>query len=72
MILLGLCAFNGTYEVMAFCMSTECIIDYPAGATQVKWNRQDGNILASSHMNEVLIWDKRVRQTLFIVSTHSY
>ncbi|KAI0646043.1 hypothetical protein C8Q79DRAFT_1110779 [Trametes meyenii] len=29
------------------------------GATQVKWNRVDGNILASSHYNEVLIWDRR-------------
>ncbi|KAI0316197.1 hypothetical protein OF83DRAFT_1196593 [Amylostereum chailletii] len=27
--------------------------------TQVKWNRQDGHLLASSHMNEVLIWDRR-------------
>ncbi|KAI0689793.1 hypothetical protein BC835DRAFT_1367485 [Cytidiella melzeri] len=32
---------------------------FNAGATQVKWNRQDGNLLASSHMNEVLIWDRR-------------
>ncbi|KAK7689506.1 hypothetical protein QCA50_007298 [Cerrena zonata] len=30
-----------------------------AGGTQVKWNRQDGNVLASSHQNEVLIWDRR-------------
>ncbi|KAI0746476.1 hypothetical protein C8Q80DRAFT_1320359 [Daedaleopsis nitida] len=30
----------------------------PAG-TQVKWNRVDGNILASSHSNGVLIWDRR-------------
>ncbi|KAI0674045.1 hypothetical protein C8Q78DRAFT_1143275 [Trametes maxima] len=29
------------------------------GATQVKWNRVDGNILASSHYNEVLVWDRR-------------
>ncbi|KAI0654949.1 hypothetical protein C8Q70DRAFT_1083983 [Cubamyces menziesii] len=29
------------------------------GGTQVKWNRVDGNILASSHSNEVLIWDRR-------------
>ncbi len=35
----------------------------PAGGTQVKWNRQDGNVLASSHMNEVLIWDRRVRRS---------
>ncbi|KAH9947305.1 hypothetical protein B0H21DRAFT_739747 [Amylocystis lapponica] len=32
---------------------------FNAGGTQVKWNRQDGNILASSHLNEVLIWDRR-------------
>ncbi|KAI0345160.1 hypothetical protein BDW22DRAFT_1354052 [Trametopsis cervina] len=32
---------------------------FNAGATQVKWNRSDGNLLASSHMNEVLIWDRR-------------
>ncbi|KAI0368548.1 hypothetical protein BV20DRAFT_969152 [Pilatotrama ljubarskyi] len=29
------------------------------GGTQVKWNRVDGNIIASSHSNEVLIWDRR-------------
>ncbi|KAI6032602.1 hypothetical protein F5J12DRAFT_795392 [Pisolithus orientalis] len=32
---------------------------FNAGGTQVKWNRQDANVLASSHMNEVLIWDRR-------------
>ncbi|CAL1710706.1 unnamed protein product [Somion occarium] len=32
---------------------------FNAGGTQVKWNRQDGNMLASSHLNEVLIWDRR-------------
>ncbi|KAI0258544.1 hypothetical protein BC834DRAFT_835341 [Gloeopeniophorella convolvens] len=32
---------------------------FNAGGTQVKWNRQDGNVLASSHLNEVLIWDRR-------------
>ncbi|KAI0952525.1 hypothetical protein AcV7_008300 [Taiwanofungus camphoratus] len=32
---------------------------FNSGGTQVKWNRQDGNILASSHLNEVLIWDRR-------------
>ncbi|KAH0828570.1 hypothetical protein J3R83DRAFT_2840 [Lanmaoa asiatica] len=31
----------------------------PSGGTQVKWNRQDPNVLASSHMDEVLIWDRR-------------
>ncbi|KAI0029908.1 hypothetical protein K488DRAFT_55342 [Vararia minispora EC-137] len=32
---------------------------FNSGGTQVKWNRQDGHILASSHMNQVLIWDRR-------------
>lgn len=37
---------------------------FPAAGTQVKWNRIDGNILASSHSNQVLIWDRRVRWSL--------
>ncbi|KZT12899.1 uncharacterized protein LAESUDRAFT_719207 [Laetiporus sulphureus 93-53] len=32
---------------------------FGAGGTQVKWNRQDGNLLASSHQNVVLLWDRR-------------
>ncbi|KAG0709286.1 hypothetical protein DFH29DRAFT_887529 [Suillus ampliporus] len=32
---------------------------FNAGGTQVKWNRQNPHVLASSHMNEVLIWDRR-------------
>ncbi|KAG8221615.1 hypothetical protein J3R82DRAFT_1892 [Butyriboletus roseoflavus] len=32
---------------------------FNSGGTQVKWNRQDPNVLASSHMDEVLIWDRR-------------
>ncbi|KAF5346263.1 hypothetical protein D9756_011276 [Leucocoprinus leucothites] len=36
-----------------------CFSAFKAGGTQVKWNRKDGNILASSHANEVLIWDRR-------------
>ncbi|TFK18369.1 hypothetical protein FA15DRAFT_760641 [Coprinopsis marcescibilis] len=32
---------------------------FKAAGTQVKWNRQDGNFLASSHGSEVLIWDRR-------------
>ncbi|KAF5337912.1 hypothetical protein D9758_013131 [Tetrapyrgos nigripes] len=34
-----------------------CAFNSPG--TQVKWNRQDPNILASSHSNRVLIWDRR-------------
>ncbi|KAI9863107.1 MAG: hypothetical protein M1813_003927 [Trichoglossum hirsutum] len=33
--------------------------DWFAGATQVKWNRQDSNIVASSHDRYLRIWDKR-------------
>ncbi|KAF7294510.1 WD-REPEATS-REGION domain-containing protein [Mycena kentingensis (nom. inval.)] len=29
------------------------------GGTQVKWNRKDPHVLASSHGGEVLIWDRR-------------
>ncbi|KAH7909417.1 hypothetical protein BJ138DRAFT_232760 [Hygrophoropsis aurantiaca] len=32
---------------------------FNAGGTQVKWSRRDPHVLASSHMNEVLIWDRR-------------
>lgn len=38
--------------VMTFC-------DWFAGATQVKWNRQDPHILASSHDKFLRIWDDR-------------
>lgn len=37
---------------MTFC-------DWFAGATQVKWNRQDSHILASSHDKFLQIWDDR-------------
>ncbi|XP_051920171.1 GATOR complex protein WDR59 isoform X2 [Hippocampus zosterae] len=30
-----------------------------AGASQVKWNRRNGNVLASSHDGDVRIWDRR-------------
>ncbi|OCK78015.1 hypothetical protein K432DRAFT_332843 [Lepidopterella palustris CBS 459.81] len=33
--------------------------DWDAGATQVKWNRQDPNIIASSHDRFLRIWDRR-------------
>ncbi len=33
--------------------------DWFAGATQVKWNRQDPHILASSHDRNLRIWDDR-------------
>ncbi|AET39344.1 Mtc5p Ecym_4280 [Eremothecium cymbalariae DBVPG len=33
--------------------------DWSAGASQVKWNLQNANVLASSHANSVFIWDIR-------------
>ena len=41
-----------------------------AGGTQVKWNRQDPNVLASSHMDEVLIWDRRVSLLVLLHLCH--
>lgn len=32
---------------------------FEASGTQVKWNRQNANTLASSHSDKVLIWDRR-------------
>ncbi|GJJ13063.1 hypothetical protein Clacol_007312 [Clathrus columnatus] len=43
-----------------------------AGATQVKWNRHNENILASSHGNMLLVWDQRKGAVpLTIVKAHS-
>lgn len=33
--------------------------DWDAGATQVKWNRQDSHIIASSHDRYLRVWDRR-------------
>ncbi|KAF2005353.1 hypothetical protein P154DRAFT_518855 [Amniculicola lignicola CBS 123094] len=33
--------------------------DFEAGATQVKWNRKNDNIIASSHDRFLKVWDKR-------------
>ncbi|KAF9467004.1 hypothetical protein BDZ94DRAFT_1250295 [Collybia nuda] len=38
---------------------TSGLCAFKTGGTQVKWNRKDGNILASSHSDEVFIWDRR-------------
>lgn len=39
--------------------STHTFADFEAGATQVKWNRQNSNTLASSHDRYVQVWDVR-------------
>ena len=50
---------------MTFC-------DWFAGATQVKWNRQDSHILASSHDKHLKIWDDRKgAQPLNTIAAHS-
>ncbi|KAJ8126858.1 hypothetical protein O1611_g6780 [Lasiodiplodia mahajangana] len=51
--------------VMTFC-------DWFAGATQVKYNRQDPNIIASSHDRWLHIWDERNPSTpLRSISAHT-
>lgn len=43
-----------------------------AGASQVKWNRQDSHILASSHDKYLKVWDDRKgAQPLKTISAHS-
>lgn len=43
-----------------------------AGATQVKWNRQDSHILASSHDKYLKVWDDRKgAQPLKTIAAHS-
>ncbi|KAF8060765.1 hypothetical protein FPV67DRAFT_1423352 [Lyophyllum atratum] len=54
----GLSAFEGM-SVSQVTTKHHRLTHSKAGGTQVKWNRQDANILASSHSNEVLIWDRR-------------
>ncbi|QDS70565.1 hypothetical protein FKW77_010490 [Venturia effusa] len=46
--------------------------DWNAGATQVKWNRQDEHILASSHDKFLKIWDDRKgAYPLKVIEAHS-
>lgn len=47
-----------TSRVFGFCFLS-------AGASQVKWNRKNQYLLASSHDGDVRIWDKRVSRLLF-------
>ncbi|KAL9083319.1 MAG: hypothetical protein Q9165_008577 [Trypethelium subeluteriae] len=45
---------------------------FQAGATQVKWNRQDPNIVASSHDSKLVIWDCRHgNEPLWSVDAHN-
>ena len=45
---------------------------FQAGATQVKWNRQESHIIASSHDSKLVIWDyRRGNEPLWSVDAHS-
>ena len=55
----GLCAWNRKFDSTNRPSLFVHLINL-AGATQVKWNRQDAHLLASSHDDRVLIWDNRV------------
>ena len=44
---------------------------FQAGATQVKWNRQDCNIVASAHHSKLVIWDcRRGNEPLWSADAH--
>ena len=44
---------------------------FQAGATQVKWNRQDSRIIASAHDSKLVIWDcRRGNEPLWSVDAH--
>ena len=44
---------------------------WTAGATQVKWNRKNSNVLASSHNGEVRIWDiRKVSSPITFITAH--
>lgn len=44
-----------------------------AGASQVKWNKKNGNLLATSHDGDVRIWDRRKPSTAVeYIAAHLY
>ncbi|KAF1944296.1 hypothetical protein EJ02DRAFT_464364 [Clathrospora elynae] len=48
------------------------LADYTAGATQVKWNRQNDKIIASAHDKYLHIWDtRRAAKPLSTIAAHS-
>ncbi|KAJ4994358.1 WD repeat-containing protein [Stagonosporopsis vannaccii] len=48
------------------------LADFTAGATQVKWNRQNDKIIASAHDKHLHIWDVRKGATpITTISAHS-
>lgn len=60
--ILATCAVDGYVHAWDLRRSRRPVmtfVDWSAGATQVKWNRQDGHIIASSHDRYLHIWDDR-------------
>lgn len=60
--MLATCAVDGyvhAWDLRRTRRPAMTFVDWDAGATQVKWNRQDGHILASSHDRWLRIWDAR-------------
>lgn len=60
--ILATCAVDGYVHAWDLRRSRRPVltfVDWDAGATQVKWNRQDQHIIASSHDRYLRIWDDR-------------
>jgi hypothetical protein len=61
--ILATCAVDSFVHCWDLRVPTKPVIsfsDWFAGATQVKWNRQDSHIIASSHDKYLRIWDDRM------------
>ena len=60
---LATCAVDSFVHCWDLRVPTKPVIsfsDWFAGATQVKWNRQDSHVIASSHDKYLRIWDNRM------------
>lgn len=67
---LGLSAFGGQSDILL--LRLLLITALSDGGTQVKFNRRDENVLASSHMNEVHIWDRRASANFPFQRSYAY
>ncbi|KAL1982484.1 hypothetical protein VTN96DRAFT_1275 [Rasamsonia emersonii] len=64
--ILATCAVDSFVHCWDLRIPTKPVIsfsDWFAGATQVKWNRQDPHVIASSHDKYLRIWDDRMGAT---------
>lgn len=55
----GLDSWVWIWDMRALAKPTLGLSAFLSGGTHVKFNRMDEHILASSHMNQVMIWDRR-------------